>query len=217
MGNKSSTAAPAVVKPAGGVSAVAAPMDAVTQCRVKGVELNQLQNDVHKKQAEIDSCNPEEANQRRILAKIQEYSTFTEQKGAQVRELRASIQSKVDGLNALYVAAKPALAYSKKLKKEADDLDKAKTEYEQQERTQRRNFLDNDPQDGVSGILGVRTSDDKVLLAFWITYGVALAVIVAAVLQTYGAGMATRQKVQTGAIVLIVMYGIAYYGITVYG
>jgi hypothetical protein len=220
MGNVIKRApSPEVVKPAGGVSTVvAAPMDAATQCRVKGVELSQLQNDVTRKQAEIDTCNPAETERRRIEAKRREIAAYVQEKNKLAEELNGVLNQKRVNIMTLYESTKPVQTYANKLKKESEKLDKAKTEYEQAERTQRRNFLDNGPQDGVSGILSVRTSDDKILLAFWITYGVAIMTVVAAVLQTYGStDLTLAQKFQIGGVVLTVSYGLAYYGITVYG
>lgn len=218
MGNKPSRPpAPAVVKPAGGVSAVAAPMDAVTACRVKNVELSQLQNDVSKKQTEIDTCDPVEANRRRTNAKLQEFNTYIAEKEKIMNGLDTSIKSTLSTIGSVYTSTKPTRSYIDKLTKETDSLDKAKKDFEQSERTQRRNFLDNGPQDGVSGILGVRTDDDKIVLAFWIVYGIAMFVITAALLNVYGGDLSTSQKVQTGIVVLLVSYGFAYYGITIYG
>jgi hypothetical protein len=69
----------------------------------------------------------------------------------------------------------------------------------------------------VSGLLGVRTDDDKILLAFWIVYGIAILVITVALLGVYGGELTSAKKIQTGIVVLGFSYGLAYYGITVYG
>lgn len=219
MGNKASRppAAPAVVQPAGGVSAVAAPMDAVTACRVKNVELSQLQNDVSRKQNEIDTCDPAEANRRRTEAKLQEFNSYISEKEKTLNNLDTSIKSTLSTINSVYTSTKPTRSYITKLTKESDALDKAKKDFEQAERTQRRNFLDNGPQDGVSGLLGVRTDDDKILLAFWIVYGIAMLVATAVALNVYGGELTFMQKIQIGVVVLAVSYGLAYYGITIYG
>lgn len=219
MGNKGSIPkpSPAVVKPAGGISAVAAPMDAATQCRVKGVELSQLQNDVTKKQVEIDACNPAETERRRIEAKRSELAAYANEKNKLIQELRNTLNKTLVNIRTLHESTKPVRTYHEKLKNESEKLDKAKTEFEQAERTQRRNFMDNDPQEGVSGILGVRTTDDKILLAFWITYGVAILTVVAAVLQTYGADQSLTQKIQIGCVVLAACYGAAYYAVITFG
>lgn len=208
---------PEVIKPKGGVSSMVAPMDAATQCRVKDVELRQLQNDLTKKQSEIDACNPGEAERRRIEAKRQELVAYKDEKIKLNDELWNSLTQKLTQIRTLYESTKPVRKYQEKLKRESEALEKTKIDFEQAERTHRRNFLDNGPQDGVSGVLGVRTTDDKILLAFWIAYGVAILTAVAAVLQTYGAGLAMTQKLQIGGVVLAACYGIAYYGITVYG
>jgi hypothetical protein len=216
MGNNSSRP-PAVVKPAGGVSAVAAPMDTVTACRVKNVELSQLQNDVSRKQGEIDTCDPAEANRRRTQAKLQEFNSYIAEKEKTLNGLDTSIKSTLSTIGSVYASTKPARSYIDKLTKESDSLDKSKKEFEQAERTQRRNFLDNGPQDGVSGILGVRTDDDKILLAFWIVYGIAILVATTALLHVYGNEFSSAQKIQIGVVVLAASYGLAYYGITMYG
>lgn len=51
---------------------------------------------------------------------------------------------------------------------EKEKMDKENKELEQSIRAHRRRFLDNDPQEGTSSILGFKTSDDKVLLFFWL-------------------------------------------------
>jgi vacuolar-type H+-ATPase subunit I/STV1 len=218
MGNVIKRApAPEVVKPAGGVSSVVAPMDAATQCRVKGVELSQLQNDVTKKQAEVEACNPADTKRRQIQAKEKEFQAYVKEKNNLVDELREAMSQKLLNIRSLYASMQPVRTYINTLKEESNQLDKVKIEHEQAERTQRRNFLDNGPQDGVSGILGVRTTDDKILLAFWITYGAAVLTVIAVVLQTYGAELSKTQKIQIGVVVLAACYGVAYYGITTYG
>jgi hypothetical protein len=213
--NKAST--PAVVRPAGGVSALAAPLDTVTACRVKNVELSQLQNDVSKKQTEIDTCDPVEANRRRTNTKLKEYTDYVTEKEKTLNELDSSIKNTLSTLNSVYSTTNPTRSYIDKLIKESESLDKSKKEYEQAERTQRRAFLDNGPQDGVSGILGVRTDDDKILLAFWIVYGIAMLALTFALLSVYGGELTMSQKIQIGFVALAASYGLAYYGISVYG
>ena len=219
MGNSPSRApaAPAAVKPAGGVSAVAAPMDAVTVCRVKNVELSQLQNDVSRKQNEIDTCDPNESNRRRTDAKLQEFRLYVAEKEKIINNLDTSMKSTLSTINSVHVSTKPTRSYIDKLTNESNTLSKSQVEFEQAERTQRRNFLDNEPQDGVSGLLGVRTDDDKILFAFWIVYGIAIVSAMVALLNVYGVDFTLSQKIQIGLVVFFVCYGLAYYGITIYG
>jgi hypothetical protein len=219
MGNSPSRApaAPAVVKPAGGVSAVAAPMDAVTACRVKNVELSQLQNDVTRKQTEIDTCDPNETNRRRTEAKLQEFRSYAAEKEKIINDLNTSMKSTLSTINSVYVSTKPTRSYIDKLTNESNTLSKSHVDFEQAERTQRRNFLDNEPQDGVSGLLGVRTDDDKILLAFWIVYGIAIVSATVVLLNVYGVDFTTSQKIQLCIVVFLVCYGLAYYGITQFG
>jgi hypothetical protein len=215
MGNKSSR--PSVVKPAGGVSAVAAPMDAVTACRVKNVELSQLQNDLTQKQIEIDTCDPNESNRRRTEAKLQEFGSYISEKEKTLNSLDTSIKSTLSTIGSVYTSTKPTRSYINKLTTESESLDKAKKDFEQAERTQRRNFLDNGPQAGVSGLLGVRTDDDKILLAFWIVFGISMLTATITILNMYSSDLSLAQKIQIGGVALAFSYGLAYYGITVYG
>jgi hypothetical protein len=220
MGNSPSRppmTAPAVVKPAGGLSAVAAPMDVVTACRVKNVELSQLQNDVTRKQTEIDTCDPNEANRRRTEAKLQEFRSYVDEKEKIMNNLDSSIKSTLSTINSVYTSTKPTRSYINKLTNETNTLSKSQIDFEQTERTQRRNFLDNGPQDGVSGLLGVRTDDDKILLAFWIVYGIAIVSATFALLNVYGVDFSTSQKIQISLVVFVLCYGLAYYGITQFG
>lgn len=216
LSDRSSTP-PDVVQPKGGVSSLKAPTNAVTDCTVKRVELNQLQSDVVNKQAEIDTCNPEEANRRKTDLKLQEFETYIADKNKQLIDLKETINSTISTIQSVYVSSSPSRSYIKKLSEESTALQKAKIDYEQAERTQRRNFLDNDPQSGVFGILGIRTDDDKILLAFWITYGFALIATLVVVFAMYGANFTTSQKIQIGGVVVALAYGLAYYAITTYG
>lgn len=226
MGNKvssSAAVAPAAAAPVpvigGGLMStkLSAPMDPVTQCRVKSVELNQLQNDVTKKQQEIDTCNPEEANRRRTNEKLKMYEVYISEKKTQMNDLADGISNTISTIKSVHESSRPTRTYIKKLTNEAETLDRKKVEFEQQERTQRRAFLDNDPQSGVSGLLGVRTDDDKVLLAFWITYGLAVVLLTIVGLMVYGTQFSTVQKVQIGGITLLMAYIVAYYGIVYFG
>jgi hypothetical protein len=111
-----------------------------------------------------------------------------------------------------------ASKYSSTVAKELTEASKQMTKLGHEERKQRRNFLDGSPQDGVLGVPGLRTTDDKLLLAFWVTYGVCILAFYALVLYYFGGSLgSTKSKIQIGALILLVGYALAYYAITVYG
>ena len=99
------------------------------------------------------------------------------------------------------------------LKQDLERLNAENTLLEEEERAQRRNFLDGRPQQAIYGPPGLKTYDDKVLLAFWITYGAAIVTMILVATR----GKAWNERVAIVMTTLVVAYGLAYYAITVYG
>ena len=104
----------------------------------------------------------------------------------------------------------PTNAYKAKLDQELATMDRTTSRLLQSERTYRRKVQDEDPQGGVVGLPGLRTYDDKVLAAFWITYGIAIVCASLIGLKFYGAGVSVSQTIAIATISLLVAYGFAY-------
>lgn len=104
----------------------------------------------------------------------------------------------------------PTTAYKAKLDQELEAMDRTTSRLAQSERTYRRKVLDEYPQSGVVGLPGLRTYDDKVLAAFWITYGIVLVCASLLGLKFYGAGISVSQAIAIVVISLLVGYGFAY-------
>ena len=84
----------------------------------------------------------------------------------------------------------------------------------------RRRFLDNDPQGGVTSVLGLQTADDKILLAFWICFVVGIILVQIVLFNVYGGALQylnLQQKVTIFLVVLAISMGIAQYFIRTYG
>ncbi len=65
-------------------------------------------------------------------------------------------------------SAYPLERYRKNMEEKKKKYIKENTELEHTIRANRRRFLDSDPQVGTDTLFGFRTSDDKVMLGFWI-------------------------------------------------
>jgi hypothetical protein len=126
-------------------------------------------------------------------------------------------ETKVDVLKNLQSALQTSRQFNGPLSVYMEDLDaqiaaleKEKYEIHRNERVGRRRFLDDDPQGGVSGILGIRTTDDKVLLTFWIALGVWLAAVAVLAIGLYSAELGLTTGMRRAAFVFFLYGGCAY-------
>ena len=189
-------------------------------CQVNDNRLNNAQKDVRDSQQEWDKCYPDLALQRKLRAAKTEAETYKFERERKVAEIVENLKIKYNSAEKLAQSAKEFYKTLYEKEKELASLTGKRENLEQLERRERRAFLDNDPQGGTGGAPGVRTTDDRVLLAFWITYGSALLSATIFVLQTYGTQMGvTSPKAQAVAVILvgIIGYSIPYYFINVFG
>ena len=200
MGNQ--IARPAAPLP---VSRIFAP----PSCDVKKVELNQINNDLAKKQQEIDSCEPQAAQARKTAAAIRAMDAYVAEKTAATNALMSEYAKNRDLANKMSIALDPMMQYMDALKEKSNMLEVKESDLKQMERKQRRNFLDNDPQSGVSGPAGIRTSDDKVMFAFWMMYGVAVFMVAMAVTRMMGHDL--KKQLTSAAVALLTSYIVAYF------
>jgi hypothetical protein len=229
MGGKSSKPAPpppmpkpkpvAVPVPAPAPLAKAAALppviDTQAMCMAKKNELSTLKRDSELRQSEVDACDPASAKARNIAKVTAEHAAYASKSNELMNLDLYEFNTMRDQASVLQNSFEPVQEYIGTVASEVTTLSTEQKELTQEERTRRRAFLDADPQDGVSRILGLAVSDDKVLLTFWICFGLALGIITAIVLKMYEAQIGgTRQKLQIAAVVLGISYGIAYYCIT---
>lgn len=191
-----------------------------SECQVNDVELNMARNTIATKDAKWEQCYPEEAIQRRLRSLRDEAQAFERSKRAEQRDANSSFATKTSAVEKLANSARELYKTLFDKEKELGTLIGARTNLEQLERRERRMFLDSSPQSGTGGAPGVRTEDDRVLLAFWITYGVAIIAGTVLLLQLYGVKVgATDAKSKAGITVVVAAaaYGLAYYFISYYG
>jgi hypothetical protein len=190
-----------------------------TTCAVKQQQYNQLQIDLTQKQAELNICNAPALLQSRITAATAENSTYINTINSKIAELQSEFSEKTNIADKLSVSVNKLTDVLQELENQESSVSDESRNIEQLERKERRQFLDNGPQDKLNGLLGVRTTDDKILLAFWITFGIAI--IVSSLLITIQfphiiGGSEWKHKIIFISVLLFVGYSMAYYGIVNY-
>ena len=136
-------------------------------------KIEQAKNEVKALTAAYNEANRYEAQLDRLNAQ----NKIVETVDKEFSKRRDDIRRRFDiilGLGEQMFSTKLLAHYESKLTKDGNRLEKSAHDLEQDERKYRRKFLDGDPQSGVSGLPGVRTSDDKVILTFWICFGAAV-------------------------------------------
>ena len=176
-----------------------------------------MRNDEKVKQKQVDDCNPQEAQTRRLKAIVDGNNTFIAEQRQRLSRASADILHNIQINDNIIAAVSPLAEMEKETTKQKQELQESNRKLVQGQRQQRRNFLDSSPQEGVGGAPGVRTTDDKVMLAFWITYTIGLITAYIALLQLLEVQMTTQQKIGAGAAGMAVAYGLAYYCITMFG
>jgi hypothetical protein len=199
--------------------APSAPAAGEDKCRIPRYGLNKAQNDLRDQQAKMDECDTAGALQRKLAAGRAEAAAYAANARKELATNDAAFKQSADALDKLRESAIGLYGNLRDLETELVDVRKKARNYEQLERRERRAFLDSSPQSGVGGAPGVRTSDDRVLLAFWITYGAAVIALAFFGLSFYERSGALDGKTKAGAIALalLVAYAIAYPLISTYG
>jgi len=187
-------------------------VDPVAACNAKRVEAGQLQNDVAAKQRELDKCYPQEAEDRLVQKKINDNQSFINEKRNQCESIYNEMKRTWGLIKKIKSTTDISEEYVAKLRKEHTTLESETKELEQVERRYRRNFLDNEPQGGVPlHILGLQTSDDRVMILFWICSLFVLSIA------AYYARTQYEFAWSKIAALYFVPLSVAYYCITMYG
>lgn len=153
------------------VSSEQAP-DPAADIEKKRIELNMSKNDTKSKQDNFDKLVPSEAQQKKINdsnAKLNKYLSETERQFSIELKLFDQTLAQLEG-----AANSPTYAIAQKYKKEMERkhnlVANKYTLNKEKAFTNRRRFLDSDPQAGVVGFGWLQTVDDQILALFWITY-----------------------------------------------
>lgn len=198
----------------------APPSNVADKCGNLRYGFQKAQNDLKAQQTAYDSCDTTGSEQRKRAALQTEQNTFAVNARSQLSVQVGIHRQSSDALDKLRASAIGLYGNLRDSEIELAEVRKKAQNYEQLERKERRAFLDDAPQSGVGGAPGVRTSDDRVLLSFWITYSAVVLALTFIGLKMYeGRGVVFDAKTKAGAYVLALLaaYAIAYPLISNYG
>jgi len=187
------------------------------QCNVRQSIANQTKQAFQKAQNEFENCNPQEAMSRKLTAASAESESYIQTKRSELAGALDEYNRQVTIANRISEAEEPVRRYVETMKKELSLLRYADQEFERAQRKHRRSFLDAGPSDGVSGVPGVRTYDDKVMIAFWVTYVFAIVTSMIVLYKFYGIDVKDVKNIAVIAAVLLVAVGLAFMGFYYYG
>jgi hypothetical protein len=160
-------------------------LSTANQVKVQQVYCSVLNSDLSKCKQQLDTLDPQNKIRTVRTAETQFASNFETETNEQRNVTVASIQDSLDHLDKILTSNSSLEKQVAELTAQKKALDTENQSMEQSIRAHRRRFLDNDPQEGTPSFLGFRTSDDKVLLFFWL----ALVVLVNLAIYTYFAVM----------------------------
>jgi len=129
-------------------------------------------NDLTDKQQAFDVVAPDEASQRKLNEANAAKDVYVADKQRQFDyEMRLYNQS-LDQADALANSATFILAqkYSKTLEQKHNVVSQEYVANKEKTFTNRRRFMDAEPQEGVPGIGNFQSVDEQILFAFWVSY-----------------------------------------------
>jgi len=173
----------------------------------KRTELNMAKADVVKKQQEYDNLTPDEALKRKTDEGTAEAARI-------IREFDASFNAETRVYNQTLdeiktIANSPAFRLAQKYKKDLADkyvaVNQENAKIKEYSATNRRRFLDNDPQENV----GALSIDDRIYLLFWFCFLLFLMPISHHIIDGLGLSLGDENKrfyiwigVKIGAIIV---------------
>jgi len=180
-----------------------------SECAAKLQTVNQRRTDFNSSQSDYDTtCDPVGAYDRRLQIARGNFDVYKDSTQKAVDSLESVFTTRLAATDKLAVAYGVLQKTLKGLTDQYDAMDKKNRDLDQAARTQRRLFLDDDPQGGVGGAPGVRTRDDRILLAFWVNYAAAL--LAAALFFCWWRGVDRMTTVLTTVVIVGVGYLAAY-------
>jgi hypothetical protein len=189
-------------------------VNAPSTCDVNKVNLNTLKRDLDAKQSEVDSCDPATKKERIFQANKAELDGFVNTKQSEFNKELAIFDGTVALASSIYDSQAPLREHLAELKGKKEKLAKENEQLEFMIRSNRRRFMDGEPQEELPTVLGLKTSDDKVMFFFWSAFLLAAAALSFVLLTAYGDRIGVvdrRSKIAFVGILASICYGIAYY------
>jgi hypothetical protein len=181
------------------------PPDPRAEVERKRIELTMARNDLRKKQEEFDKIAPDELTKRKTDEANNELAKF---KNTQVRQYEIELKLYDNVMEQLRVSIdNPAQELAKRYKEVINEKEhkiaRKFNNNREEAITNRRRFLDADPQEGVGGIGWYQSADQQVMLVFWVSYVLFVITAITLYMLEYGAGNLGSAKNMgiTGALV----------------
>lgn len=174
------------------------------------VRLNMEKSTVRETETAIDNCDPTAAAQRKYDAAKTQFDEYIDKKGTELDKELEIFDRTYALATRIKESGEPLRQYAAELRAKKDKLAKENEQLEYTIRSNRRRFVDGDPQDELPTVFGLKTSDDKIMFFFWSTYLLAIASVGA--LLSDRAGFVNRNsKLIFIGFLMAVAYGIAYW------
>lgn len=223
MGNQQSSApfAAAIQAAQARTQAQASPPptpDPAAQCTANKIQLTNLNNQAESLKNTVDQCDPS-AKAARQAQRIQDTNReFVNDIQSKSNLLNDSIQDQYSTGRKLVEAVRLLKQYKAKMDNEEKRAYLTITKMEHKEREYRRDFLDNDPTEGVPWhVFGFQTSDDKAMLTFWISSLIAFSLLAHVILKVVMPTATLWSRAKVGTIAVIGALLVCYLLITRYG
>ena len=192
--------------------------DPAAVCAANKITLTNLKKQESQTSDAVDSCDPSVKIARLTTQYIKENSEYVQQQRADFDRLHQSIQSRFKTSSDLVESIHLLKQFDSELKLEYATAEKESVELEHKERTYRRDFLDNQPEEGVPWhVVGLQTADDKAMLTFWICMAVFLTLLAFMYIRTYRAGVGLLYNVGVGLGIVLAPMALSWYLIMYYG
>ena len=160
---------------------------------------------------DVDKCDPSAKNARQSQNLQKRNKEFVDQITLEYRPVNDTIIDEFKMGQELTESVRLLKQYETKLRNEERQAIRKITQMEHAERASRRDFLDSEPTDGVPWhIFGFQTSDDKVMLTFWITSLITFSLLTHVALTTYMPNMSLWTRAKAGSVIVIAALVVSY-------
>ena len=168
-------------------------------CTTNKITLNNLENQMEETQKKVDSCDPSVKVARETDKWKKDIQAFVATQNSQFQKTTAQIQQSYKSATDLTESIRLLKEFDSELTTEERIAQKETQELNNQVRTYRRDFLDNQPEQGVPWHrLGLQTADDKAMLSFWVTATILLSLLSYYYVRRFGVGQSFTSNLATG-------------------
>lgn len=210
MGNQQSSAVSQAINMVAAAQPNVTP-DPASQCTANKINASNLQKQLDNANSLVDACDPSVPNTRKASQLKDTNQQFVNESRGKTDLLTKIILDKFKLGNDLAGAVEQIKHYEKEIGAELLVVEKDAMKLEHDERKYRRDFIDNQPTDGVPWyIFGLQTSDDKVMLTFWITSIICFSLLTHIALVTLLPSESFKDRAIKGTIAVLIALFICY-------